>query len=78
MRASLLELIKQYEQVPFLQSMARPRTPFTEDYVRDLIATLLVETITWWLDRGRPNTPQEMAWRCASLAFAIFKESSAW
>ncbi len=78
MRASLVELVKRYEQVPLLQSVGRPRAPLTEEYVRDVMATLFVETITWWLERGRPCTPQEMAWRCASLASAIFKESSAW
>jgi AcrR family transcriptional regulator len=78
MRASLVELVKQYEQVPFVQAVKRPATPFTEEYSRDLIATLFVESITWWLERGRPYKPEEMARRSGSLAFAIFRETNAW
>jgi AcrR family transcriptional regulator len=78
MRASLLELVKQYEQVPFVKSLKRPGTALTEEYARDVIAAMFVESITWWLERGRPFTAQEMARRSGSLAFAIFKETNAW
>lgn len=78
MRASLVELIKKYEQHPHLQREAQAREPLLSDYVRDVIATMMVETITWWLERGRPYSSKEMAWRCASLASAIFMETSAW
>ena len=78
MRASLVELVKGYEQHPSLQRAAQAREPLLSDYVRDIIATMMVETITWWLEKGRPYTPKEMAWRCASLASAIFTETNAW
>lgn len=78
MRASLVGLIKEYEQAPFLQPLAHARDALLADYVRDILATMMVETITWWLEKGRPYPPKEMAWRCASLAAAIFTETSAW
>ncbi len=78
MRASLVELVRQYEQVPFAHVMKRPVTPFTVEYSRDLIAAMFVETITWWLEHGRPHTAEEMARRSGSLAFAIFREANAW
>jgi AcrR family transcriptional regulator len=78
MRASLVELIKEYEQHPALQGAAHAREPLLSDYVRDVLATLMVETITWWLEKNRPYAPKEMAWRCAALSAAIFKETSAW
>jgi AcrR family transcriptional regulator len=78
MRASLVELVKEYEQHPHLQRTAQAREPLLSDYVREVIATMMVETITWWLEKGRPTSPDEMAWRCASLASAIFKETSTW
>ncbi len=78
MRASLVDLIKEYEQAPLLQPMAHARDPHLSDYVRDVLATMMVETITWWLEKGRPYSPKEMAWRCASLASAIFTETSSW
>ncbi len=78
MRASLVELVKGYEQHPHLQRAAQAREPLLADYVRDTIAAMIVETITWWLDKGRPYSAQEMARRCASLAFVIFTETSTW
>ncbi len=78
MRASLVELIKQYEQVPFFQPAGHPRDPFSTEYGRDLLAAVCVESITWWLEHGRPYTAQEMARRCAFLASAIFKEIDSW
>ncbi len=78
MRASLVELVKQFEQVPFVQALKRPGAAWSEEFARDLIATLFVESITWWLEQGRPYTPQEMAGRSGSLAFAIFRETNGW
>lgn len=78
MRASLVELVKGYEQHPHLQRAAQAREALLSDYVRDIIANMMVETITWWLEKGRPYSAQEMARRCASLAFAIFTETNTW
>lgn len=78
MRASLVELIKQYEHRPALQSVDPANASFTDVYVRNLLAVMLVETITWWLEQDRPYSSQEMAWRSAALASAILKETSAW
>lgn len=78
MRASIMELVKKYEELPLFRPEVSAKDPYAAAYVRDLIATLLVETITWWLEQGRPYTPQEMARRCASLATAIFQQSGSW
>ncbi len=78
MRSSLVELVKQYEQLSLWQPAGHLEDTRSTEYVRDILATLLVETITWWLEQGRPYTPQEMAWRCVSLGSAIFKETNAW
>lgn len=51
---------------------------FTTDLVPDLVSTMLVEAITWWLEQGRPSTPREMATRCTQLAAALFKEVNTW
>ena len=76
MRASLVELI---EQISRLQPAANPPVyPPTDAFVPDLVATMLVEAITRWLEQGRPYPPQEIARRCAQLASAIFKETSTW
>lgn len=51
---------------------------FIDDLVPDLVSTMLVEAITWWLEQGRPSTPREMATRCTLLVSALFKEVSTW
>jgi hypothetical protein len=76
MRLSLMNLVEQINLS--LPASERPAYPASDDFVPDLIATMFVETITWWLEHGRSVPPQEMARRCALLASAIFKETSTW
>jgi AcrR family transcriptional regulator len=51
---------------------------FSDEFVPDLVSTLFVEAITWWLEHGRPYTPKEIATRSSLLAAALFKEASTW
>jgi hypothetical protein len=82
MRASLVDLVKEFERlVPQWQpAAASPISlyPASDEFVPDLVATLVVEAITWWLEHGRPYSPQDMANRSIRLAGAIFKETSTW
>jgi AcrR family transcriptional regulator len=78
MRSSLAKLVEEYEQNPHFLPKAQAREPLLIDYVRDMIATMMVETITWWLEKDRPYSSKEMAWRCATLAYSIFNETSTW
>lgn len=79
MRAILIELLKEYQRRPTWQPTAdRPIYPTSDEFVPDIVATMLVEAITWWLEQERPYTPQDIANRCVLLASAIFKETSTW
>ena len=79
MRAALAGLINERGQVPHGTSAAdRPVHTFSDGLVPDLVSTLFVEAITWWLEQGRPYTPREIATRTARLASALFKEASTW
>ena len=79
MRASLAELIKERGHLPHGQRAgAGPAHAFSDQLVPDLVSTLFVEAITWWLEQGRPYTPGEMATRTSLLAAALFKEASTW
>jgi AcrR family transcriptional regulator len=79
MRASMVELLKEYEKLPFHQTLsAANNSAITNEFITNLVATLLVESITWWLEKGRPYSPQEMTMRCVNLVNAIFMESSTW
>ena len=79
MRAALVGLLKERGQLPHGPNASdRPLHAFADDFVPDLVSTLFVEAITWWLEHGRPYTPREMATRTALLAAALFKEASTW
>ncbi len=82
MRASLVDLVKAFGRlVPQWQPNAVPPVslyPASDDLIPDLVATMLVEAITWWLEHGRPYSPDEIARRCIFLTGAIFKETSTW
>jgi AcrR family transcriptional regulator len=79
MRASLVDLVKEYQRHPLWQpDTDRPIYPASDEFVPDLVVTMFVEAITWWLEQGRPYTPQEIAKRCILLVSAIFKETSTW
>ena len=74
MRASLVELLKEYERLPLANRRMYP----ADGFVPDLASTMFVEAITWWLEQERPYTPEDMAKRCALLVTAIFQETSTW
>jgi AcrR family transcriptional regulator len=79
MRASLAELIKERGHLPHGPNVShRPVHTFSDGFVPDLVSTLFVEAITWWLEQERPHTPREIATRTALLAAALFKEASTW
>jgi AcrR family transcriptional regulator len=82
MRASLIDLVKEFGRLaPQWQPDAvQPISlyPASDELVPDLVATMFVEAITWWLEQGRPYPPEEIARRCVFLAGAIFKETSTW
>jgi AcrR family transcriptional regulator len=79
MRASLTDLVKERGHLPHgPDASVRPVHTFSDAFVPDLVSTMLVEAITWWLEQGRPYTPREIATRSALLVSALFKEASSW
>jgi AcrR family transcriptional regulator len=70
MRASLMDLLKEYERLSLY--------PTSDNLIPDLVVTMFVEAITWWLEQGRPYSSEVMAKRCTLLVSAIFKETSTW
>ncbi|GAC1350527.1 MAG: TetR/AcrR family transcriptional regulator [Ktedonobacteraceae bacterium] len=79
MRASLAGLVKERGHLPHgPDASARPVHTFSDEFVPDLVSTMFVEAITWWLEQGKPYTPKEIATRSSLLASALFKEASTW
>ncbi|MEO8957063.1 MAG: TetR/AcrR family transcriptional regulator [Ktedonobacteraceae bacterium] len=77
MRASLAGLVKERGHLPHGPDASVVHT-FSDEFVPDIVSTMFVEAITWWLEQGRPYTPKEIATRSALLASALFKEVSTW
>jgi AcrR family transcriptional regulator len=73
MRASILELVREWQP-----AAEQPLYPDKDDFVPNLIAAMFVEAIIWWLEHGKPYTPQEMTQRCRMLVGAIFMETRTW
>jgi AcrR family transcriptional regulator len=79
MRTSLTDLVKEHGRLPHgPYASSLPVHTFSDEFVPDLVSTMFVEAITWWLEQGRPYTPREIATRVALLASALFKEASTW
>ena len=79
MRADLALLIKERGRLPHGTDVSsRAFHTFSDEFVPDLVSTMFVEAITWWLEQDRPYTPKEIATRSALLAAALFKEASTW
>jgi AcrR family transcriptional regulator len=79
MRASLSGLVKERGRLPHgPDASSQAAHTFSDAFVPDLVSTMLVEAITWWLEQGRSYTPREMATRCALLVSALFREASTW
>ena len=84
MRARFAELVKEHgsleePQGPIMSAHAPyPAHPFSDMFVPDLVATMTVEAITWWLEQGQPYTPKDLAKKTALLTSAVFREASTW
>ncbi|WP_052397342.1 TetR/AcrR family transcriptional regulator [Streptomyces sp. NRRL F-5123] len=59
-----------------------PRPPQDQDPGAGLVPTVLaamsVQSIAWWLERGRPYPPRHIAVRSARLASAVIAEAQSW
>ena len=80
----LAELIKEHGSLetppsPIMSAHApHPAHPFSDMFVPDLVAAMIVEVITWWLEQGKPYAPKELATKTAKLSSAVFQEASTW
>jgi len=46
--------------------------------VSEVLGAMFVQSITWWLDNGRPSSPREIAVQTAGLARVIIAEANSW
>jgi len=76
MRAALSDLIVARGHLPHEPQHAA--NAFSDGFVPDLVSTLFVEAIIWWLEQDRSSTATEIATRTSRLAAALFQEASTW
>jgi AcrR family transcriptional regulator len=51
---------------------------FADGFVSAHIAALLVDTITWWLEQGRPYTPKQVATYYYRMMCSILRDVPTW
>jgi AcrR family transcriptional regulator len=79
MRAALSDLIMEQGRHPRGPDTAtHPVHAVSDGFVPDIVSTLFVEAITWWLEHGCPYSPREIATKTSVLAAALFKEAATW
>jgi AcrR family transcriptional regulator len=79
MRTYLTEVIHQRLQTLRLhmKRLADHRV-VADGFVSVLLAGLLVDAITWWLEQGRPYPPSQAATYCSRLIYVILEEATRW
>lgn len=78
MRAVLLDFLNRSELFAMWKTEGDVTSATSDDFVPNLVVTMFVEAITWWLENEMPYSPQEMVQRCASLFTGIAQESNTW
>jgi AcrR family transcriptional regulator len=49
-----------------------------EEFLTALLAALIIDVVTWWLEQERPYTPQQLATYCQSMISSIVRDASTW
>lgn len=70
MRAALAAMVTEHLPAPGGKAGA--------DLVPTVLGAMFVQSITWWLDQGRPYPPRRIAVRSARLASAVIAETRSW
>lgn len=73
MRSTLIDVIKSWQPPD-----NRNFYPRSDDMVPHIIAAMLIEAVTWWLENEKPYSSQEMTNRCLRLVSAVFNETEMW
>ncbi|MBY8882117.1 TetR/AcrR family transcriptional regulator [Actinacidiphila acidipaludis] len=72
MRASLTDMVKDHLRMPDGPGAVRDGLAAT------VLGAMFTQSITWWLESGRPCPPREIALRSAQLAGAVIPVANSW
>jgi AcrR family transcriptional regulator len=80
MQGSLTDMVK--EHLPASEAPRSPRRreqpPPSDGLAASVLGAMFTQSITWWLEQGRPSPPREIALRSAQLAGAVISVASGW
>jgi AcrR family transcriptional regulator len=68
MRSTLADMAKQH----------LPESRRTSGLVPSVLASMFIQTITWWLENDRPSSAREIADEYGRLAAAVITEANGW
>jgi AcrR family transcriptional regulator len=68
MRASLADMVKEH--------LPAPSAP--DGLAATVLGAMFTQSITWWLEHGRPSPPREIAAQSAHLAGAVISAANTW
>jgi AcrR family transcriptional regulator len=71
MRSSLTDMVKEHLPPP-----ASPASP--DGLAATVLGAMFTQSITWWLEHGRPSPPREIAAQSAHLAGAVISAANTW
>ncbi|GHO97839.1 hypothetical protein KSF_078870 [Reticulibacter mediterranei] len=75
MRTSIAEKLNERALIAYAD---KNFSSMQRSFLTDLIAGLVVDAIRWWLEQGRPYTPEQIATRVYHMIFAILKDAHTW
>lgn len=66
------------EPMPSVPGSASPSGSGSDELVPTVLGAMFVQTITWWLEHGRPTSPRTIAEQTAQIAAAIYAQADDW
>jgi AcrR family transcriptional regulator len=81
MRATLAEIRNEHEQEHAGTINGKRATSShmaAGGLVPALVDALIIDTVIWWLEQGKPYPPKQIATYCWRLIISMFKEASTW
>lgn len=76
--ADMLSVRLQSLAVALKSEQITEKKVFVKGFVPAMIAAQIMDAVTWWLEQGRPFTPEQIGTYCYGLMCATLREASSW
>jgi tetracycline repressor-like protein len=78
MRTSLTGMVERHLPVPGPPRPGRSVAPDPPGLAATVLGSMFTQSITWWLDNGRPTPPRTIAMQSAQLAGGVISVANSW